>query len=304
MKQFKKVYIEITNNCNLKCSFCSPSIRKIEFMTLEAFTKILDEIKPFTDYIYLHVKGEPFLHEKISEILDISYEKGFKVNITSNSILISKVHKKIIMKPALRQLNFSLHCYDNESSLIKKNEYMRNILFFVKEALEKTNIIISLRLWNIDLNDNQPGENENKFELLEKEFQLPYKLEEKIIPGKGFKITERLYLNSDYPFIWPDLQDKNDNPAGFCLGLKDHVAILSDGTVVPCCLDGEGIMNLGNIFYQRFNEIIASKRAKNIADGFLSNKAVEQLCKKCRFKERFQQRGTRFSVPEISTAAL
>ncbi len=288
MRQFKKVYIEITNKCNLKCSFCPQGKRKTGFMTLESFTKILDEIKPFTDYIYLHVKGEPFLHEKIGEILDISHEKGFKVNITTNSILIHKVHKKIIMKPALRQLNFSLHSYDDESSGINKNEYMKNILLFAKEALKKTNIIISLRFWNLDLNDNHPEENRSKFELLEKEFQLSYKLEEKIIPGKGLKIAERLYLNSDYKFIWPDLQDENDNAAGFCLGLRDHAAILSDGTIVPCCMDGEGVINLGNIFYQKFSEIIASERAKNISDGFLSNKAVEILCRKCRFKEKFQ----------------
>lgn len=289
MKQFKKVYIEITNKCNLKCSYCPPSKRKIEFMTLDSFAKILDEIKPFTDYIYLHVKGEPLLHKNISEILDISHEKGFKVNITTNSTLIHKVHEKIIMKPALRQLNFSLHSYNDESYGINKNEYMKNVLLFTKEALKKTNIIISLRFWNFDLNDNQPKENKSKFELLEKEFNLSYKLEEKVIPGKGLKIAERLYLNSDNKFIWPDIHDQNDNAAGFCLGLRDQIAILSDGTVVPCCLDGEGIINLGNIFNQRFSEIIAGERSKNISDGFLSNKAVEPLCRKCRFKEKFQR---------------
>jgi radical SAM protein with 4Fe4S-binding SPASM domain len=295
MKQFKKVYIEITNKCNLKCSFCPPGKRKAEFMTVEFFSKILDEIKPFTGYIYLHVKGEPFLHNKISEILDISHKKGFKVNITTNSTLIHDVHEKIISKPALRQLNFSLHCFDDESSGINKNEYMKNVLLFTKEALKKTNIIISLRFWNLDLSNNQPEENRKKFELLEEEFQLPYKLEEKIITGKGFKIAERLYLNSDFQFIWPDLNDENDNSAGSCRGLRDHVAILSDGTVVPCCLDAEGVINLGNIFSQNFNEIISSKRSKDISEGFLSNKAVELLCRKCRFKEKFQKSSFLFS---------
>ncbi|MFH0975952.1 MAG: radical SAM protein [Spirochaetota bacterium] len=289
MKHFKKIYIEITNACNMNCSFCPRSKRKTEFITLESFIKILDEIKPFTDYIYLHVKGEPFLHGQIGEILDISHEKGFIVNITTNSSLIHKVHEMLITKPALRQINFSLHSYESGSSGIN-DEYIKNVILFTKEALNKTKIIISLRFWNLDPCNNQPAENRKKFELLEKEFQLPYKLEEKVIPGKGFKIAERLYLNSDYKFIWPDINDENDNPAGFCLGLKDHAAILSDGTVVPCCLDGEGVINLGNIFNQKFSEIIIAKKAKNISDGFLSNKAVELLCRKCKFKEKFLQK--------------
>ena len=287
MKQFKKIYIEITNACNLRCSFCPPGKRKIQFMPLESFAKILDGIKPFTDYVYLHVKGEPFLHEKIGEILDICQEKGLKVNVTTNGTLINKVHEKIITKPALRQLNFSLHVYDDKSSGINKNEYMKNVLLFAKEALEKTNIIISLRFWNIGPGGNQPEENRKKFELFEKEFKLPYKLEEKIIPGKGLKIAERLYLNTDYEFVWPDINDENDTPAGSCRGLKDHVAILSDGTVVPCCLDAEGAINLGNIFRQNFGEIIAGERAKKISEGFSANKAVELLCRKCRFKKKF-----------------
>ena len=127
MKQFKKIYIEIINACNLKCNFCPASRRKPESMTLESFAGILDEIKPFTDYIYLHVKGEPFLHGKISEILDLCDEKKFKVNVTTNGTLIQKVQDKILMKPALRQVNFSIHSYDDESSRINKNEYIKNI---------------------------------------------------------------------------------------------------------------------------------------------------------------------------------
>jgi radical SAM protein with 4Fe4S-binding SPASM domain len=288
MKKFKKIYIEITNKCNLHCSFCPPVERKSEFMTTDSFIQILDEIGPFTDHIYLHVKGEPFLHKDISEILDISHEKKFKVNITTNSTLIHKVHEKIIMKPALRQINFSLHCLNDDSFSLNKDDYIKNVILFTKDALEKTNIIISLRFWNIERELIQSTGNEYIFKKLEEEFQLPYKLEEKIIPGKGLKIADRLYVNSDYKFTWPDLNDDYDNASGFCLGLKDQIAILSDGTVVPCCLDGEGVINLGNIFKQKFSDIIAGERSKNISAGFLSNKVTELLCRKCRFKERFQ----------------
>jgi len=287
MKKFKKIYIEITNTCNLKCGYCLPSKRKAGFMAIESFSGILDEIKPFTDYIYLHVQGEPLLHENLSELLDLCNEKKIQVNISTNGTLIHKVHQILINKPALRQINFSLHSNFSGSFKINQDEYINNIIFFTKEAIKKTKIYISLRFWNFELNENQPVENRSKFELLEKEFQLPYKLEEKIIPGKGLKIAERLYINAGYRFIWPDLHDEHDNAEGFCLGLKDHIAILSDGTVVPCCLDAGGVINLGNIFNEKFSEIIAGERAKNLSIGFLSNKAVEYLCRKCRFKEKF-----------------
>ncbi len=269
-------------------------------MTIESFAGILDEIKPFTDYICLHVKGEPFLHQEIGEILDLSGEKGFLVNVTTNGTLIQKVRDKILMKPALRQINFSIHSCDDKSSGIDHGEYIKNIASFAKEALDKTSIIISLRFWNIEDSDNGHEENRGKFELLEKEFGISYRLEEKITPGRGFKIAERLYLNTDYKFVWPDIHDGYDDARGFCLGLRDHMAILSDGTAVPCCLDAEGFISLGNVFSQKFSEIIAGERAKKIADGFSSNKAVELLCRRCRFKEKF--RAGNF-IGETSTAS-
>lgn len=290
MKRFKKFYIEITNVCNLACSFCPQTIRQPEFMKIENFSMILDEIKPYTDYIYFHVKGEPFLHPEIDKFLDLSYEKGFKVNITTNGTLISKVKDKILMKPALRQVNFSLHSFDGNEGSKNKNEYINNIISFAKEAIDNTNMLISLRLWNIDKENEINLGNKKNYELLEiieKEFNLNYKIEEKVIAGSGIKISDRIYLNQDYEFQWPDLKEAEDDGKGFCYGLRNQIAILVDGTVVPCCLDGEGVINLGNINKTHFSEILASDRANNILNGFSRREAVEELCKKCGYRKRF-----------------
>ena len=150
MKKFKKFYIEITNVCNLTCSFCPQTCRPPEFMKIETFNKILEQIKPHTDYIYFHVKGEPLLHPEIDKFLDLSYEKGFKVNITTNGTLINKVKDKIFMKPALRQINFSLHSFDGNEGSSNKDEYINNIISFVKEAHNNTDLLVSFRLWNLD----------------------------------------------------------------------------------------------------------------------------------------------------------
>lgn len=288
MKRFKKFYIEITNVCNLACSFCPKTRRQAKFMEMETFSKILDQIKPHTDYIYFHVKGEPLLHPKIDEFLDLSYEKGFKVNITTNGTLINKVKDKIMMKPSLRQVNFSLHSFDGNEGYDNKEEYINNILSFVKEARDKTDVIISLRLWNLQQDNAANLENKRNHEVLEvieKEFNLNYKIQEKVIQGSGIKIADKVYLNQDQEFQWPDLKEEEDDGIGFCYGLRNQAAILVDGTVVPCCLDGEGVINLGNINDTHFSEIMESERVNNIFDGFSRRCAVEELCRKCGYRK-------------------
>ncbi|HHU71169.1 MAG TPA: radical SAM protein [Clostridiales bacterium] len=291
MKKFKKFYIEITNVCNLNCDFCPKTGRKPEYMSIDLFCNILDQIEKHTDYIYFHVKGEPLLHPHIDKLLDISYERGFKVNITTNGTLINKVKDKLLMKPGLRQVNFSLHSFDGNEMKVDKEEYINNILAFTKEARSNTDTIISLRLWNLDEEDSliDPDRKRNNkiLELIEKEFNLPYKIQEKVEPGRGIKIGDKLYLNQEYQFQWPDLNVEEDDGLGFCYGLRNQVAILVDGTVVPCCLDGEGVINLGNIKNEHFSDIIEGERAKRIIEGFSKREAVEELCRKCGYRRRF-----------------
>ena len=289
LKTFKKVYIEITSVCNLACSFCPQTSRQANFIKLDTFTNILDQIKPHTNHIYLHVKGEPLLHPKLDELLDVSHAKGFKVNITTNGTLIQKARHKLMNKPALRQMNFSLHSFDGHEGSVNREEYLLNILSFVREAADQ-NVIFSFRLWNLD-QDNatnaEKSKNRQTLEIIEKEFKLDYKIEEKVLRGSGVKIAERIYLNQDHEFEWPSLQAPEDDGKGFCHALRNQAAVLVDGTVVPCCLDGEGVINLGNIHTDSFSEIVETERANNLFYGFSRREAVEELCRKCGYRKRF-----------------
>ncbi|WP_096201702.1 radical SAM/SPASM domain-containing protein [Bacillus sp. FJAT-45350] len=290
-KRFKKFYIEITSICNLACSFCPPTKRAYKFIEVDAFRNILDQIKPYTDYIYLHVKGEPLLHTKIDELLDISHEKGFKVNITSNGTLINKAKHKIL-KPALRQVNFSLHSFDGHEGSTDKEGYIGNILSFVREATTNTDTIISLRLWNLgtdNATNQQKKRNREVLEMIEKEFELDFFIEEKVVPGSGIKLADQVYLNQDHEFQWPALHEEEDNGPGFCHGLRNQAGILVDGTVIPCCLDGEGVIDLGNINNDDFSVIIDGERATNIVEGFSRREVVEELCRKCGYRKRFNE---------------
>ncbi|MDD4689083.1 MAG: SPASM domain-containing protein [Eubacteriales bacterium] len=258
-------------------------------MDTNTFSGILDQIKPHTDYIYLHVKGEPFLHPKLDELLVISCEKGFKVNITTNGTLINKVKDMLLNRPALRQINFSLHSFDGNTGLQNRDEYISNILLFVKEAKEKTRMFLSLRLWNLKENEIANDRKNNELlESIEKEFSLPYKIKEVVISDRGIKIDDRIYLNQAHQFKWPDMNEIEDSGSCFCYGLRNQAAILVDGTVVPCCLDNDGVINLGNINETSFSEIIETERAKNIIDGFTRKEAVEKLCKRCGYRTRFE----------------
>ncbi len=289
MKTFKKVYIEITSVCNLACTFCPQTARNANFIKLDTFNHILEQIKPHTNHIYLHVKGEPLLHPKIDELLDLSHEKGFKVNITTNGTLIAKVKHKLIGKPALRQMNFSLHSFDGHEGSEDRAGYLSDILSFVREAAEHK-VIFSFRLWNLDQDNTtnlQKSRNRETLEVLEKEFNLDFRIEEKVVPGSGVKIAERVYLNQDHEFQWPSLQAPEDDGKGFCHALRSQAAILVDGTVVPCCLDGEGVINLGNVHSTPFSEIVESERANSLFYGFSRREAVEELCRKCGYRKRF-----------------
>ncbi|MFJ7699882.1 radical SAM/SPASM domain-containing protein [Lysinibacillus fusiformis] len=289
MKTFKKVYIEITSVCNLACSFCPPTARAKGLIKVEQFNKILDEIRPHTKYIYLHVKGEPLLHPRIDQLLDAAHEKGFKVNITTNGTLIKKNREKILGKPALRQINFSLHSFDGHEGSENREKYLGDILDFVRESREyKT--IISYRLWNLQqdhVSDVAARRNRETLEILENEYNLDYRIEEKVEPGKGVKIGSNVYLNQDHEFRWPSLLEPEDEGKGFCHALRSQAAILVDGTVVPCCLDGEGVINLGNVHEKSFSEIVDGERANNIIDGFSRREAVEELCRKCGYRQKF-----------------
>lgn len=289
MKTFKKVYIEITSVCNLACSFCPPTARAKGLIKVEQFNKILDEIRPHTKYIYLHVKGEPLLHPRIDQLLDAAHEKGFKVNITTNGTLIKKNFHKLLGKPALRQINFSLHSFDGHEGSENREKYLGDILHFVREV-QQHNVLISYRLWNLQQNevsDVVARRNRETLEMLEQEYNLDYLIEERVEPGKGIKIGRNIYLNQDHEFRWPSLLEPEDSSKGFCHALRSHAAILVDGTVVPCCLDGEGVINLGNVHETSFSDIVEGERANRLVDGFSRREAVEELCRKCGYRQKF-----------------
>ena len=287
MKKFKKIYIEITNVCNLSCNFCPKTSRKYEFMQEDAFKKIIMSIKGYTEHVYFHLMGEPLLNKNLKRFLEISGENGLKVNITTNGTLINEVKDVLINSTSLRQINISLHSFEANDHDRDFNDYLNNIISFIKEVSDKTDIICSLRLWNLD--GKYKGSNNMNidiFNILQDEFNLNTDLHEFFKEKNSFKLKNRVYISMGEKFKWPSLKDEELGERVFCYGLRDQIGILVDGTVVPCCLDSEGSIPLGNIFTQDLDSIINCDRARAIYNGFSGRKAVEDLCKKCGFINR------------------
>ncbi|SCP96348.1 radical SAM/SPASM domain-containing protein [Anaerobium acetethylicum] len=289
MKKFKRIYVEITNICNLACTFCPRTKRKPRTMSAAEFLHVLEETGPYTDYIYLHIKGEPLLHPELEEILKLCGEKGVSANITTNGTLIPQAFDALKNAKSLRQINISLHSFDANTG-IDFEGYLKSVTDAAKYFSANTKTITALRLWNLD-RDNTTLENRARnlhiLEYLEHSFGLDSPIVAADIKDKGVKLAERVYLNSDYEFEWPSLENSHYSTEGFCYGMKTQIGILADGTVVPCCLDGEGVINLGNIFTESFSDILRSERAAAIAEGFRNRTAAEELCRHCSFKDRF-----------------
>lgn len=281
MRRFKRVYIEITNVCNMDCSFCPHTTRKKEFMNEERFVRILDQIQGYTEHIYFHIMGEPLLHPDLARFLDISNEKGFKVNLTTNGTLIDKMTDILISKPALRLVNISVHSFEGDKPAL--DSYLDTIFEFILKA-QKENILCGLRLWNIK-DSVEHDENGHVLQKIKDKFKTGGLSSE--LNSRGVEIAEGVYLNFAKQFDWPGLEKDLISEKGFCHGLRDQIGILVDGTVVPCCLDSEGDITLGNINTQDFSSIIESERAEAIYEGFSSRIAVEDLCRKCGYRTRF-----------------
>lgn len=283
-KKFKRIYIEITNVCNLKCRFCDATNRKQEFMSVDNVEKIFNKIKDYTDYIYLHVKGEPLLHPNIREILDLAFKYNLNVIITTNGTLIKNNIDVLSKAKAIRQINISLHSIEQNSNLeFDKNLYFEELFNSIEEITKINNFYVSYRLWNLEDIKNS-DKNIDVLNSLKKYYNISNLFE--LVKNSDFiKIADKKYINLDTIYEWPSLNKNIISKTGYCYGLINQIAILVDGTVVPCCLDQNGDINLGNIFESEFEDILNSNLSKEIVEGFKNNKLVHSLCQRCGFRE-------------------
>lgn len=273
---YNKVYVEITNICNMKCSFCHGHKRAPRRMSREEFSLVLDKLVGKTKFIYYHLMGEPLTHPELAEFLKMAADAGYKSIITTNGTLFKK-HGDELLNAGLHKVNISLHSFE-EGSDDSYREYVKSLSDFAKNAARVGTIAV-FRLWNRGFDG---GRNEQAMRLLRENIEGEWAEN-----TRGIRICDKVYLEWGERFEWPDASAEVKGERFFCYGLKDQFGILSDGTVVPCCLDSDGVISLGNIFNEDIDSILSSPRATAMVDGFKCGKASEELCRRCGYAQRF-----------------
>ena len=277
MKRFQKVYLEISNVCNLRCRFCPGTKRMPKVMTEAEFSALLPKLRPWADYLYFHLMGEPLCHPLLGSFLQLAADAGFKVILTTNGTLLQKQQSILLNSPGLHKVNISLHAFEANDLSVPFSEYLRQCLAFGQAA--EGNKLVVYRLWNQGGEDSQ---NNIILDALHEAFPGEW-----VAGPRGTRIGQRIFLEYGDKFDWPDLGAEDGGEKVFCYGLRDQIGVLCDGTVVPCCLDHDGDLALGNLFEQSLEDILESPRAKAIYEGFRNKKAAEELCRKCGYARRF-----------------
>lgn len=286
-----RCYIEITNTCNLDCYFCPKHHRKRRQLSEEEFDLLTDRVRGKVCFLYFHLMGEPLLHPLLPQFVTMAMEKGFKTVLTSNGTLLHRAMALLDTLP--HKIQLSLHSHESNARG-ELSEYMDQVMRFSTQAAGKGTCMV-LRLWN---QGGMDRENEEVMRLIEKYVPKPWKER-----PDGFRLCDNLYLEFDRKFEWPggggkaasdDSDGKQEESDGkleaspskskqeyFCKALIKQIGVLSDGSLVPCCLDHDGDVILGNLFHQSLEEILASPRAQALVEGFRHHAATEPLCQSC-----------------------
>ncbi len=309
------VYIEITDACNLNCSFCpcgkviSKTAEKVkpprQFMSAELFERCISQASSVADNVYFHVLGEPTLHPDFDAFLKKLEQTPLKLNLTTNGTTIAKISQSLLECSAVRQVNFSTHAYaelPQEQAL----PHLQEILHFCKMAnTMRPDLYINLRLWNVgDESSNSWNKamlakvNEAFASSITNDTAPQISLEHFCSRHKSFNVTGRIYLHRDSRFEWTRLDERLGSAGsptetdekivtGTCRALGTHVAILHDGRVVACCLDYSGQITLGNIADRSLVEILGTPLARELRKGFEKHELRHPFCQSCTFCKRF-----------------
>ncbi len=286
--KFYRVYVEITNVCGLSCSFCPTKELPSTQMDLDFFDSIIRQLKPYTKEIACHVVGDPLTLTNLSDYLDIVYEHGMKAVLTTSGYFLKKHSYDTLFHPAVKQINISLNSYNKNDTALSFEQYITPVLDLCNAKLERAEeSFINLRVWNLDEIMSERTFNETLFEKLSSTFNVILDLKNIYSEKpKSIRLENKILMHFDNYFEWPSLNNQVYGN-GTCQGLQSHIAILASGKVVPCCLDCDGVIELGDLREKDLDSILTDSRTQNILQGFKEGKAIEELCQKCSYKERF-----------------
>lgn len=281
--RFEKIYIELSDICGLNCGFC-PSVKGVRgAMSVEKFSIIAKKVAGVGRIYTFHLLGDPLVLPNLKDFIELANAHKMPLELTTSGFYMSEKNAQLLLESEnIRQINLSLMAFLAQKKL-NLNEYFAPILRFLRLHLaQNSQSFVNLRLWNLGANFTPPFENNAIYSLLEREFNAKI---QKNAPKN--RLENRIILHQSELFCWAGAGKKNAPKVpcvkGSCHALRKQIGILSDGTVVPCCMDTSGVMGLGNLFTQELSEILASKRAVAMKKGFERDEFTEKLCQQCEF---------------------
>lgn len=286
--KFYRIYIELTNVCGLSCSFCPTKALPSKEMDLDFFESVIVQAKDYTKEIACHVVGDPLTQSNLHDYLDIIHKHGMKAMLTTSGYFLKKHSYDTLFHPCVKQINISLNSFNKNDTSLTFGQYITPVLALCNAKLERQEeLFINLRVWNLDEMMSERHFNETLFSKLSKVFDISLSLDTIYQERpKSIRLASKILVHFDNYFEWPSLKNQNYGH-GTCQGLQSHIAILASGKVVPCCLDCDGVIELGDLHEKSLESILSTQRSLAMIEGFKEGKAVEELCQKCSYKERF-----------------
>ena len=311
-----RCYIEITNTCNLNCDFCPKHHRRKRQLSAGEFNLLTDRVRGKVSFLYFHLMGEPLLHPLLPQFIRTANEKGFKTVLTSNGTLLHRCLPLLESLP--HKIQLSLHSHESNARG-ELAGYMQEVMQFSVQAAEKGTCMV-LRLWNQGGRDKENEEvmrlieqyvpkpwkerpdgfrlSDHLYLEFDRKFEWPTageKSEENLkdeSEKESGDESEKNLKNESEENLKEESEKESENGLGeksskkekkqlFCKALIKQIGVLSDGSLVPCCLDHDGDVVLGNLLHQSLEEILASPRAQALVEGFKHHTASEKLCQNC-----------------------
>ncbi|MGL2624995.1 radical SAM/SPASM domain-containing protein [Helicobacter pylori] len=278
-KPFKKIYIELSDICGLQCGFC-PNPKNIRgVMPLELFEKVCKEAAPLTPIITLHVLGDPCKLKNLNRYLNAAKRFSLKVDLVTSGVYLHNF--ETLLQDAIYQISISLDAGLDNHNKLNQHRYIQKILEFCRYKFEKNSEVFL----NLRIQDGTLEKHQNLIKPFLESFEC-VSLENLKSQGR-VRLFKKSFLNIQKTFKWPDLNAPNplnqESKIPYCYGLIKQIAILSNGVVVPCCMDTQAHINLGDLNHTPLKDVLNSQKAMAIKTHFLKGEALEPLCQNCSY---------------------
>lgn len=300
MEPITYAYLETTNHCNLKCSFCNREevIGALNHMPLKKWGKLLNQIKHHPiEEAKLMGMGEPMLHPQFDDVARMfkeTFPKSFVIVATNCQYPIkknSRMGKRF--ENSLKYLDMLYLSIDGYKEHYERDrapaKWDRLITFL--EDLQHINrgnceIVVNYVVNKYNVDDIP------KIEKLMEKYNLqtlrlniaqiwdPDKKIEDEDEIWGYSSDQLDYLKKNYkdkikgrsPWDWKD-----------CFWVKKGLYTTVEGHVKVCCMN-TAAEPLGNLFLEDIDDIRASEDYQKIAKGCSSGSPTDH-CKNCSYKE-------------------